>query len=293
MNLPPYVRISHGRAYYVRKIGGKVRWRPLCRVEEGEAAIRAAYEANLEERPRTMADIMRAWLQDGAARLKPKTQAEYRRAIEKRLEPVFGRMLPGAILPTHIAQYLERRSGPKGNREIAALSTVFEWSLRKGYAVSNPCRGVRRNTERPRRRYVDDFEFEEALRAARPELRRIMLAAYLTGLRQGDLIALRPDQVGPDGITLEESKRGKRIVIAWSDELRDLVREALEKSDGARVFANSRGEPWTSSGLQTAFQRLRVGFTFHDLRAKAESDHESGLGLLARYKRARRLTPVR
>lgn len=293
MDLPPYVRISHGRAYYVRKVAGKVRWTPLCRAEEGEAAIRAAYEAALEEKPRTMSDIMAAWLQHGATRLKPRTQREYHRAITTMLEPTFGKMLPEAIMPTHIAQYLERRSGPRGNREVAALSTVMEWGMRKGYVMSNPCRGVRRNTERPRRRYVDDAELQDALDRAKPELRRIIFAAYLTGLRQGDLIALRQEQVGEDGIRLEESKRGKRLDLGWSDALRELIQEACAASNCSRVFANSQGQPWTSSGLQTAFQRLKVDFTFHDLRAKAESDHEHGLGLLTRYKRARRLTPVR
>lgn len=293
MELPQYIRIKHGRAYYVRKIDGKNRWKPLCRISEGEAAIRAAYEAVLEEKPRTMSDIMSAWLTHGAARLKPKTQKEYERAIRSNLRQTFGKMLPEAVQPTHIAQYLDRRAGPKGNRDIAALSTVMEWGMRKGYVVSNPCRGVRRNTERPRRRYVDDTEYEAAIAQARPHLRRIMQAAYLTGLRQGDLIALRKEQATDEGIVLAESKRGKRIVIAWSDELRTVVDEAKAASKCERVFANYYGREWTSSGVQTAMQRLWVDFTFHDLRAKAESDHESGLGLLTRYKRARRLTPVR
>ena len=39
-------------------------------------------------------------------------------------------------------------------------------------------------------------------------------------------------------------------------------------------------------------RRLKVEWTFHDLRAKAESDSETGLGLLTRYKRARRVTAL-
>jgi integrase len=169
----------------------------------------------------------------------------------------------------------------------------MEWGMRKGYVVSNPCRGVRRNTERPRTRYVADYELAGALSRAKPYLRRIMQAAYLTGLRQGDLIAMRKEQVTDEGIMVAESKRGKRVVIAWSDELRAVIDEAKAASKCERVFANYYGREWTSSGVQTAFQKLAAGFTFHDLRGKAESDHKVGLGLLSRYKRARRLTPVR
>lgn len=293
MNLPPYVRLKHGRAYYVRKVAGKNRWKPLCRAEDGEAAIRAAYEAALEEKPRTMADIMAGWLREGAARLKPRTQFEYQRAIEKKLEPTFGKMLPEAVKPTHVAQYLKRRDGPKGNREVACLSTVFEWAMREGLAMENPCRGVRRNRETPRKRYVEDGEYGAGLDQTTPAFRRLMQAAFLTGLRQGDLRALRHDQIRDAGILLEESKRGKRIWVQWSDELRELVKEARAASKCDRVFANTRGQPWTSAAIQSARRRLGAEFTFHDLRAKAESDHATGLGLMSRYKRAHKLTPVR
>ena len=292
MNLPPYVRLKHGRAYYVRKVAGKSRWKPLCRAEDGEAAIRAAYEAALEERPRTMADILTAWLKEPHG-LRPRTQLEYRRHILKTLQPTFGKMLPEAIQETHIAQYMERRRGPTGNRERATLSTVFEWAMRKGYATRNPCRGVRRNKESPRRRYVEDSELEAALERAPVELGRLMRAAFLTGLRQGDLRAMRKDQVRPDGLVLAESKRGKQVAVGWSDELRALVREAMESSACDRVFTNSTGQPWSLWAVQSAMRRLAVDFTFHDLRAKAESDHAVGLGLLTSYKRARRVTPVR
>ena len=118
--------------------------------------------------------------------------------------------------------------------------------------------------------------------------------AYLTGLRQGDLIRLTHLQIREDGIHVTESKRGRRIRVQWSAPLRVVVQRATARAGICpRLLTNSRGEPWTSSGFQTAFQRLGVPWTFHDLRAKAESDHETGLGLLSRYQRARILTPVR
>jgi len=59
------------------------------------------------------------------------------------------------------------------------------------------------------------------------------------------------------------------------------------------VFTDTNGEPWGFWAVQSAMRRLDVDWTFHDLRAKAESDHATGLGLLSRYKRARNLEPVR
>ena len=64
------------------------------------------------------------------------------------------------------------------------------------------------------------------------------------------------------------------------------------------VFTNSRGEKLTEWAAMSALQRVRekVGgakFGFHDLRAKGESDHKTGMGLMALYKRRHVVTPVR
>lgn len=91
---------------------------------------------------------------------------------------------------------------------------------------------------------------------------------------------------------ISEGKRGKRLVIVWSPQLKRLVTRALIRSTCDFVFTNTRGKQWTESAINSLMQRMDVDWTFHDVRAKAESDHKTGMGLLTRYKRARRVTPV-
>jgi site-specific recombinase XerD len=287
MKLPPKVHIKSGRYYLVHKN----RWHGLTRVEAGETALRQALAAFQNPAPRTVDQLIDAWLATPSS-LAPKTQKEYAAALE-RIRAVFGRVLIGKLDSGMVSQYLARRGGVKANREMAALSSVYSWAMRQGFAVDNPCHGVRRNPEKPRDRYISNLEFGAALRATTPAARDLMLAAYFTGLRQGDLRKLTAENLGREGILLTEGKGQKRVVVVWSPPLRKLVDRARSRSRCNRVFTNCQGEPWSLWAVQSFMRRLQVDWNFHDIRAKAESDHATGMGLLSRYKRARRITPTR
>lgn len=47
------------------------------------------------------------------------------------------------------------------------------------------------------------------------------------------------------------------------------------------------------TAIQSAMRTLDLSWTFHDLPANPDSDHETGLGLMRRYNRARRLKAVK
>jgi len=95
------------------------------------------------------------------------------------------------LKPAHIAQYLETRkregNPARGNRERAVLSSIHEFGMRQGWVEANPCRGVKRNTERPRKRYVTDEEFLDAFNRSPEPFQDLLALAYLTGARQGDI----------------------------------------------------------------------------------------------------------
>jgi integrase len=124
-----------------------------------------------------------------------------------------------------------------------------------------------------------------------------MAGLYLTGLRQGDIRTMKRTQITPHGIRVEQGKTGKVVIVAMSESLRYFVIRAQTRSpQSPYVFTNSQGDPWTYWAIQSQVRRLKavVGhdWTLHDVRAKAESDHSEGLGLLPLYKRARRVKPV-
>jgi integrase len=233
--------------------------------------------------------------------LAPATQRDYLGYINRHLRAVFGETVPGDVHSGHIARYLQNRldagSGVVANREIACLSSVYNFGMRRGDCIHNPCRGVKRNTQKPRTRYVRDDEFLKAFEAASEPFQDFLASLYLTGFREQDLRSLRRNQLTPNGIRIEEAKTGKLRIVSWSESLRFFILRACSRVDGQFVFTNSHGKPWGQWAVQSVVRRLKgkIGhdWTLHDIRAKAESDHSEGLGLLPLYKRSTRVKPVR
>ena len=96
--------------------------------------------------------------------------------------------------------------------------------------------------------------------------------AVETGLRQGDLIRLPWSAVSDLSIQVKTSKRGKHVIIPVTEPLRSLLAEIPRRSPV--LLTSAKGTPWTSSGLQTAFQRARgaagiEGLHWHDFRGTA------------------------
>lgn len=313
--IPKGVYQKNGRWYRVVRN----RWIALTRVDEGLVALRRALrEVPTERPPHTIAELLACYLPK--AEISDTTRREYERIADTRLAHHFGGMPMGTVRPSHVAQYLEKRKRDghphMGNRERAVLSAAFELAMRHGWADSNPCRGVRRNTERPRRRYVSDAEFLEAFEAAPEPLQDVLALALLTGARQGELRALRREDLRDEGIHIHEAKTGKLRIVGWTDALRFFVGRALARQEAiaarpadprrhrqvrvaARtVLTNRFAEPWTLAGLQTAFKRLGTDWHFHDIRAKAASDASSnilghGAGMLGVYVRRNQVKALR
>lgn len=286
-----------------RDAEGRRRSKVLCRVADGEAALYAALAKVTTPRSVTMAHLFEAFQTFGMTDLAPATQGDYRGYIKRSLLPVFGEMAPADVTSVDVAKYLEKRKrqkhAPIGNKEIACLASVFQYAIRNGLATADPTKGVKRNRVKPRDRYVRDDEYDANMAAAPEWMQDYVATLYLAALRPGEGKRLLKTQVTPNGIRFEESKTGKVKIIAWSDKLQFHVTRASSRAPSSPyVFTNSRGEPLTKSGCNSAIRRLRakVGgerWRFHDMRAKGESDSEHGMGLLSLYKRAHRVKAVK
>lgn len=222
------------------------------------------------------------------------------------LKAFFGKMLPEAVRPKHVWGYLHKARGieapVRANREIALLSKMFTRLVNQGALDSNPCIGVERNEEIPRDRLVLEGEWQRFLTFARgnghlPEnspmrdklttgLRTALAAelAYLTGKAQGQVLKLHRNQIDDgEGISFGSRKRGRKTLVEWTPALRDVVNQCLAlptRITSTYVIPNEDGQPYTSDGFKSNWQRLmnawvKLGnerFTFHDLRGKTVSD---------------------
>lgn len=295
--LPAKVHRKGKSLYYVHRN----KWTRLCAADAPDHELHGALWRLMQRGVDTLGAVMDDYIAVGIPKLAISSQDDYAGIIENKLRPFCGHMHPDDLSSQDVAAYLERRErvgqGPRGNKEIAVLSSVFNHGMRIRACRINPTYGVRRNPEKPRTYYITDESLRLALRNATPAFRHLLWAAYLTGFRQRDLRDLKRENLTPDGIKVIQSKDGKHEIRLWSESLRKVVRRALARSKCSYVFTNERGQHYSLSAVQCAMRRLKaatgIDWRFHDIRAKAESDHETGLGLMRRYARGRKLRAVR
>lgn len=298
MRLPPKVHEKNGRYYYVHQN----RWVRLTRKDEGESALYLALHELTADKPATLGQVMNLYVAKGMNELRPTTAKRYLGTVD-RLRHHFGHMRVGSLKQTHVAQFLETRklegSPVTANRERAVLSSIHEFGMRQGWLESNPCRGVRRNKETPRRRYVTDAEFLEAFNAANEPFQDFLAIALLSGAREGDVRSWGRSVAQAQGLDYIESKTGKPRQVSWSDALRFFVNRALKRSKGCEtLLVNKFGKAWGEWAIQSQMRRLPGDWQLRDLRAKAATDaghnilgHRSAM--LRVYQREQRTKPLR
>lgn len=296
----PGVTEKDGRYYKIIRN----KWHKLSRIDEGTNALyRALYELD-PLKPGTIGELINVYRAVGMDELKPATRVDYLNILN-RLDHHFGKMRIGTLKPNQVAHFLETRrkqgrGATRANREKAVLSSVHEFGLRQMYVESNPCRGIARNTERPKRRFVKDAEFLEVFERSGEAFQDLIAVGYLTGVRQTDVIAWsRTRNLKPEGIVYVQSKTRKAHTVEWSDAIRFFIRRAMERfPDTDLVFANTYGQPWTSSAIASQLARRNSDWCFKDLRAKAQTDAPHsvlghGAALENLYRKELRTKPVR
>ena len=231
---------------------------------------------------------------------KPSTLRSYRNQFAAQIAPRIGTR-PIAQLTREqveglVAALARDRLAPKTIRNaLGLLNGICEFSVRRGWASANPCRYVDRPSvpESQDIRYLEPDEVEAVLRAVGDGdygrvHRAIILTAAMSGLRMGELLALRWLDVDwraqrirvrrnyvRGHLGTPKSRRGSRSVPLadrLGGELDLLYRQAAYQADQDLVFANPHtGTPLDGAALLRAFQRAleRGGVRqvrFHDLR---------------------------
>ncbi|MGH8655180.1 MAG: tyrosine-type recombinase/integrase, partial [Gammaproteobacteria bacterium] len=237
----------------------------------------------------TMNDLFDRYMLEVAPLKAPVTYKGNQREIQP-LRVFFGEMRPTDVEPTHVYQYLDERGKSariRANREKALLSHVFSTAIRWGSLRDNPCRNVKRLTEKPRDRYIEDWELQAFVNFTPGLICHYVTFKYLTGLRQGDILNLRLDAVRDDGIHVKTGKTGRRLIIQWTRELRYAVDhiKALRTIGSMFLFSTRRGQPYTGDGFRAIWQRtmkraleegvIKERFTEHDIRAKSGTDADA------------------
>ncbi|MEE9492203.1 MAG: tyrosine-type recombinase/integrase [Gammaproteobacteria bacterium] len=281
-HLPQRMRFKNGAYYHVYYVDKKQLWHRLSRDYSEALRLWAEREGDEQREGTTVNHMIDRYLIEILPTLAIKTQSERNRQAV-RLKSVYGSMRLGDVRPQHIARYLDQRMAKvSANREITFLSSMYQYAMRWGWCILNPCTGIRRNTEKKRTRYITDKELQTLIDVADRPIAVIIEVAYLTGLRKSDLLNIRLNDIKPEGLFVTPQKTqdsNGSMVFSHSPKLQSALAHAklLRKGSIGHLFTTRHGKQRTISGFNSSWRRLKekTGITdihFHDIRAKTLTD---------------------
>lgn len=225
----------------------------------------------------------------------------YARAWTLRLEPSLGPLPLSELRPLTIANAHAAWSGAESTKgdAIALLSKILGLAAMDGLLPANPCKSLPRARGKAREadwasRALDDLQVRRmlTLTSFHPSGRRALAGLAFTGLRLGELVGLRWEDLNeqqgfltvrrtfsPDGhgrLVERPTKSGKARQVPILEELTPWLEEA-RPFDFDHIFTGKRGGPFDSGNLARAvrWHELRDQIAtfadghplrFHDLR---------------------------
>lgn len=180
-----------------------------------------------------------------------------------------------ALKPHHITAWLDSQFTGKSSTYrhglVRAVVRAFNWASKEGHIADNPIRGVERPAYEPREVYVTPQQWERVLAKVKETdpFRDFLLILRATGCRPQEARKVEARHFDRDSetwtFTVKESKgkKHKRIVPLNNEALAITRRLAMKHPEG-KLFRNEDGNPWSKSGINSRFTRLRakLGFDF-------------------------------
>ena len=239
-------------------------------------------DRHVERATPTVTDIAERYMAEHAIRKVPRAQMDDRSMIDKLILPAIGRLKVHEVHQADIDD-LHREVGKtrpiRANRMAQLLSRIFSLAIRWGYRPDNPVKGLHRNPEHKRTRYLSGDELQRltAVLAAHPNQQsaNVVRLLLLTGARRGEVLNATWDQfdlavavwVKPSAHT----KQRKEHRVPLSAPARQLLSEIqAQGSLSPYVFPGKRPDTpqqdlksfWTRVCKQAQLEDCRI----HDLR---------------------------
>jgi integrase len=203
----------------------------------------------------TLGEWAAQYLERAQKRTSPATQHNYRDTLRLRILPALGNIRLSKLTPQQIQQFYlqlaeQNLAGATQRLYHLVLSALLQEALYLGYIPSNPARAVRPpRVERSEPQYYDEEDIRALLAAIveePPRFRALVQLALFTGMRRGEIIALK-----------------------WAD--MDLAKSAIRVRAGA---VRSRGERQVLRTTKTASSRRVVLIPSATLQALIEWRNE-------------------
>ncbi len=298
LNLPPRMRARQqksGRTFYYYDTGAKPR-KEIPLGSDYVLAVQQWAKLNLSPPPvlPTVAYAITRYLTSQEhARLSSGTQADYGYALDQ-LREHFGSAPLDQVRPTHVTQYLEKRSAEtrhRALREVSVLGMVYRFARAHDLTTADPVAPVKRGKLPGRKAiYIEDDVLQAVYDVACQPLRDALDLAYVIGQRPGDVLSLHEGAIKDGTLSLRQTKTGMPIRIAIDGALKEVIERILARKRTYAVrslalLVDERGQRMTRAKLRGRFEKARdlvpaaAHFQFRDLRAKAVTDMREASGI--------------
>lgn len=202
--------------------------------------------------------------------------------IAVKLKDIFQEFHPKDVKPSDIAELKKAYSDKPnmGNRMLSLIRLIFSYALEHRIVDFNPALGIKPHAESKRTRLITTEEFNLIHKHASTRLQSIMEIQKLTGQRIGDVLKIKRTDLLKDGISFEQQKTGRKLIVKWSEELNTAVLRASKTfGEGEYLFTNQRGNQTDYSTVKVMFKEAtdKSGVKDarpNDLRAMALTEAE-------------------
>ncbi|MCL5885285.1 MAG: site-specific integrase [Deltaproteobacteria bacterium] len=191
-----YVDVRDGRGRRIRrKVSPSLSVTQTVEKDLQVGIAKSRYLGVFTESQSPFAKYAAAWLERRKAVIAPSTWRDYRSILDVYAVPCLGLIPLAQIRHRDMERFLEtlrELSGKRRNNVMVPVKAMFRDAVRRGDLMDSPCAHVRRCREdRPE---IDPMSFGEVglfLEHVDPWYRQYFAAAFLTGMRPSEMLALK------------------------------------------------------------------------------------------------------
>jgi integrase len=200
-----------------------------------------------------------------------KTLDRDQQRFEKHLLPYFGHCKPHDINSSMVDDYKVRRqrqfaANATINRELALLKSIFRFGLKKGKVFRVPSIDLLPE-DNVRQRFITEDEFQKILSLLSADVLPVVVIAYHTAMRLGEILALRWKNIDLKRrlFLFETEKTGKQRAVALHPKIVKLFQPLPKGFGDTLLFGLKRDR--VERVWQRACKKAGVkGAWVHDLR---------------------------
>jgi integrase len=261
-------------------------------VDDGEDPMG---QRHAEREAPTVATLADRYLAEHATRKRERSAKEDASLLRQLIVPKLGKLRVAAVRRTEIEAFhrdVTKVTSVRANRALSLLTKMFNLAIGWEIRTDNPCKGVERNHEHKRERYLTPAELERLMasiaRHPNQTSANVIRLLLLTGARRGEVLRATWDQFDlQTGVWVKPAattKQNKLHRIPLSAPAWQLLAEMRAKTEGPALFPGRRGNEQQTDLKRfwaTVCRTAKVsGVRMHDLRhSYASYLASSGLSL--------------